>query len=85
VPSWTNPDTSRADADRVVVPSAVVAVVVTIPADPDINALGLGWSGERRSRQHCYGCRRDESDLHHWAFLLRVKKELGPTEDRSAS
>ena len=58
VPSWTNPDTSRADADSVVVPPAVVAVVVTIPADPDINALGLGWSGERRSRQHCYGCRR---------------------------
>jgi hypothetical protein len=40
--SWTNPDTSRADADCVVVPSAVVAVVVAIPADPDINALGLG-------------------------------------------
>jgi hypothetical protein len=47
--------------------------------------LGLGWSGERRSRQHCYGCRRDESDLHHWAFLLRVKNQLGPIQDRSAS
>jgi hypothetical protein len=85
VPSWTNPDTSRADADRVVVLSAVVAVVVTIPADPHINALGLDGSGERRSRQHCYGCRRDESDLHHWAFLLLVNNQLGPTEDCSAS
>jgi hypothetical protein len=43
--SRADTDATRTDANRVVIPSAVVAVVgtvVTISADPDINALGLG-------------------------------------------
>src|SRR6266700_6159589 len=68
-------DATWTDADCIVIPPtvpivAVIVTVVAVPPDLNIDALGLGRSRDRGSRQHCYGCRRDESDLHHWGILL---------------
>src|SRR2546429_9749412 len=53
-------DATWADADCIVIPPTVpvVAVIVTVVAvTPDLNidALCLDRSGDRGSRQHCYG------------------------------
>jgi hypothetical protein len=52
----------------------VAIAIIPISPELNINALGLGWSSDRRSRQHCYGCRRDESDLHHGAFSSVIRR-----------
>jgi hypothetical protein len=67
--SRTNGDATWANADRVVIPPTII-VTVAVPPDLNIDALGFNRSSDRDSRQHCYGCRRDESDLHHWGILL---------------
>src|SRR5262249_61621474 len=62
-------DATGSDTDRVIiVPTIIVPVAVT--AELNVYSLGFGRSNDRRSRQYCYGCRRDESDLHHEGFLL---------------
>jgi len=79
-------DATWADADCIVIPPtvpivAVIVTVVAVPPDLNIDALCLDRSGDRGSRQHCYGCRHDESDLHHWGILLMLDtgKQRGRT------
>src|SRR5882672_7274012 len=71
--SWADSDATWADANCGVgvVPSATVPIVAVVAVPPDLNidalghldALGLGRSDERGSRQHRCGCRRhDKSD-----------------------
>src|SRR5437899_2870411 len=67
--SWADCDATWADADCIVIPPTII-VTVAVPPDLNIDALGFNRSGDRDSRQHCYSCRRDESDLHHWSILL---------------
>jgi hypothetical protein len=52
----------------------VAKAIISISPELNINALGLDWSSDRRSRQHCYGCRRDESDLHHGAYSSVIRR-----------
>src|ERR1700686_1178004 len=73
--SWADSDATWADANCGVgvVPPATVPIVAVVAVPPDLNidalghldALGLGRSGERGSRQHRCGCRHGKSDLHH--------------------
>src|SRR5919198_3778123 len=70
-------DTSWADANcgvAVVVSATVVTivaipVVVAVPADLNIDALGLDRSDERGSRKQRCGCRHGKSDLQHVEVL----------------
>jgi len=69
--SWADGDTTRADANCGVgvVPPATVPIVAVVAVPPDLNidalghldALGLGRSGERGSRQHSCGCRHGKN------------------------
>jgi hypothetical protein len=64
--SWADGDAPRTNADSCpFAPTIIVPVAVT--AELNVYSLGFDRSDDRRGRQHCYGCRRDESDLHHWA------------------
>src|SRR5258708_2273620 len=72
--SWADGDTTWAHANcGVGVVSATVPIVAVVAVPPDLNidalghldALGLGRSDERGSRQHRCGCRHGKSDLHH--------------------
>src|SRR6266403_1053520 len=73
--SWADGNTTGAEANCGVgvVPPATVPIVAVVAVPPDLNidalghldALGLGRSGERGSRQHGCGCRHGKSDLHH--------------------
>src|SRR5882672_8081327 len=83
--SWADGDTARADANcgvGVVPPAVPIVAVVAVPPDLNIDALGhldalgLGRSGERGSRQHRCGCRHGKSDLHHVGFLLGLHLEV---------
>src|SRR5262249_38675102 len=49
---------------------AIAIITVSVSPELNIDALGLDRNSERSSRQHRYGCRRDESRLHHWGILL---------------
>jgi hypothetical protein len=86
--SRADPETTWANADRVIMPTVpIVAVIVTvgaIPPDLNVDALGLYRSSDRGSRQHCYGCRHDENDLHHCGILLRFDTEK-PTRTSARS
>src|SRR5438552_8767386 len=77
--SWADGDAPWANAyGGVIAPTIPIVAVVAVPPDLNIDALGhleflgLGRSGERRSRLHhcCCRCRQDESDLHHQASSL---------------
>src|SRR6267143_1969358 len=84
--SWADGDTARADANCGVgvVPPATVPIVAVVAVPPDLNidalghldALGLGRSDERGSRQHRCGCRHGKSDLHHVGVLLGLDLEV---------
>src|SRR5258708_11446965 len=82
--SWADGDTTWAHANcGVGVVSATVPIVAVVAVPPDLNidalghldALGLGRSDERGSRQHRYGCRHSKSDLHHVGVLLGLDLE----------
>src|SRR6202165_926118 len=72
--SWADGDTTWADANCGVgiVPPATGPIVAVVAVPPDLNidalgnldALGLGRSDERGSRQHRCDCRHGKSDLH---------------------
>src|SRR5262249_6316882 len=71
--SWADTDAAGPDADRVIiVPTIIVPVAVT--AELNVHSLGFGRRADRRGRHDCYGCRRDESDLHHGGFLLLMRR-----------
>src|SRR3981189_3854769 len=84
--SWAGGDTTWADANCGVgvVPPATVPIVAVVAVPPDLNidalghldALGLGRSDERGSRQHRCGCRHGKSDLHHVGVLLGLDLEV---------
>src|SRR6266550_8919278 len=67
-----------------VVPATVpIIAVVAVPSDLNIDAdlghldaLGLGRSNERGSRQHSCGCRHGKSDLHHVGSLLGLDLDV---------
>src|ERR1700686_5482644 len=87
--SWADGNTTGAEANCGVgvVPSAtvpIVAVVAVVAVPPDLNidalghldALRLGRSEERGSRQHRCRCRHGKSDLHHVGVLLALDLEV---------
>src|SRR5260370_23278637 len=83
--SWADGDTTWANANCGVgvVPPATVPIVAVVEMPPGLHidlghldALGLGRSDERGSRQHSCGCRHGKSDLHHVAVLLGLDFEV---------
>ena len=62
MPPWADREAPWADAESVIVPPTII-VTLAVPADPNIDALGLGQISERASCQHQHGCRHDENDL----------------------
>src|SRR5947207_7249373 len=81
---WADRDATWADANcGVGVVPATVPIIAVVAVPPDLNidalghldALGLGRSDERGSRQHrCGGC-HSKSDLHHVGVLLGLDLE----------
>jgi hypothetical protein len=63
--SWADGHTTGAEANCCVGATVPIVAVVAVPPDLNIDALGLGRSDERGSRQHRCGCRYGKSDLHH--------------------
>jgi hypothetical protein len=84
--SWADGDTASTDANSgvgIVPPTfPIVAGVAVVEVPPGLHidlghldALGLGRSDERGSRQHHCGCRHGKSDLHHVGVLLGLDLE----------
>src|SRR6266576_5537061 len=83
--SWADRDTTWADANcGVGIVPATVPIIAVVPVPSDLNidalghldALGLGRSDQRGSRQHRCGCRHGKSDLHHVGVLLGLDLEV---------
>src|SRR6266850_2849255 len=92
--SWADADTTWADANCGVgvVPATVpiIAVVAVVEVPPGLHidlghldALGLGRSDERGSRQHRCGCRHGKSDLHHVGAPPWVRGATGTNTEGS--
>jgi hypothetical protein len=73
--SRANGDTARADPDSYVRITTVAIAIITVAPELNIDALGLDRNSERSSRQHRYGCRRDDT------FRLGSRIVLAPGRD----
>jgi hypothetical protein len=93
VPSWTNPETSRADADGDVTIASAAAPVIAVPADPNIGLRHLEvGNGDQSGKVPllCYSQARPSSRATSiffallWPARATIRAKLMRVERRSA-